>query len=435
MIPAGIQLVTRINAPLRFDRDPGGRPDAPAAPTRPAPRSTRPATTRSRTPYRRLRHRPRPAPVRVFETADDDGRGRALQRAADPHLGQRAAAACRDGATSAHVYASATVAGKRKAIRPPLKAGDLLLLEEVRGPGDRVPRPMPTLTHRQVVEIVRVLARPEHDRRRTRRGPAPRPAVSRRARRRRRAQPATAAVPIARHAAASSRSPGAPADALTFPLCLSTVLDETTSVGQISVARGNIAARRPRPHGSSRRRRVRPTVRRRPCRGSGSTRGPLTMACDPPSSRLRAGRRAAARLRSVGRPPRARVEAAASSRAWTVVRDLLVERRHRQRRRRRRRRRPGGRPALRRRRLRPPARRRRRPAASPTGSATAAAGNIGADGIAPHRRPRPAPDRLADQRARGPQPAAGDRRRRRRDDRGGAPARPGRVPRRRSSGP
>src|SRR4029079_12830071 len=94
------------------------------------------------------------AAVRVFETIGEtnvDERCNELRI----HTWGNERCCLPTGATSAHVYAVAAVAGTRKAIRPPLKKGDRLLLEEVKGPetgaeADADP------THRQVVEIVRV---------------------------------------------------------------------------------------------------------------------------------------------------------------------------------------------------------------------------------------------------------------------------------------
>ncbi len=140
------------------------------------------------------------------------------------------------GQTTAHVYAidpppatdepESLETATRHAIVPTLNAGDLLLVEELRGPetgsvADADP------THRQVVTITSVhkvtdpLFLTELDERwlpKKATTTTPTPTLE------------LAEVTWAAH------------DALTFPLCLTTVLDGKTTVSGVSVARGNIAA-------------------------------------------------------------------------------------------------------------------------------------------------------------------------------------------------
>lgn len=235
-IPAGVQLVTRISSPLRFDRVPGVSP-TPQPTTAPETELHPPSDYTVSPPIDDYDTDPALAPVRVFETVrstDVDERCNEVRI----HTWGNERCCLPTGATSAYVYAVATVAGQRRAIRPPLKTGDLLLLEEVRGPetgaeADADP------THRQVVEIVRVspdpaLANPGpigdqlHDRLYL-------AAVAMGDE----LQQAAGIVPIA-DTLPLVEVAWRPVDALRFPLCLSTVIDETTSIGQVSVARGNI---------------------------------------------------------------------------------------------------------------------------------------------------------------------------------------------------
>ena len=273
-IEAGVQLVTRINAPLRFDRKPGVSP-IPQPTTAPDTQLNPPSDYAVSPPIDDYDTDPALAAVRVFETigeTDVDERCNELRI----HTWGNERCCLPTGATSAHVYAIETVAGKGVAIRPPLKKGDRLLLEEVKGPetgaeADADP------THRQVVEIVRVSPDPSspvgpiadqlHDRlylAALATGDVLQPAPG--------GTLLADTLPLVEVA-------WRPVDALRFPLCLSTVIDETTSIGQISVARGNILladhgrtvvelVEGPRPFGGDR-------VRLR------LERAPLTMACDP----------------------------------------------------------------------------------------------------------------------------------------------------------
>jgi hypothetical protein len=100
-----------------------------------------------------------------------------------------------------------------------LEEGQLLLLEEVKGPGSgRAEDADPG--HRQVVRITRVT--PDVD-----------PLLTRRRGRLVACPPGEPGLPV-------TRVEWDPADALTFPLCLSAVLENGTEVDQVSVARGNM---------------------------------------------------------------------------------------------------------------------------------------------------------------------------------------------------
>jgi hypothetical protein len=94
-----------------------------------------------------------------------------------------------------------------------------LLLEEVKGPGSGRPEDADP-SHRQVVRITRVT--PDIDR-----------LLTRRRGRLVACPPGEPGVPV-------TRVEWDPADALTFPLCLSAVLENGTEVDQVSVARGNL---------------------------------------------------------------------------------------------------------------------------------------------------------------------------------------------------
>ena len=308
-ITAGVQLVTRINAPLRFDRKPGVTP--PLQPTTaPDTQLNPPSDYAVDPPIDDYDTDPALAVVRVFETigeTDVDERCNELRI----HTWGNERCCLPTGATSAHVYAVATVAGNPVAVRPPIKAGDRLLLEEVRGPetgADADADP----THRQVVEIVRVSPDPStpvgpiadqlHDRlylAALATGDVLQPAPG--------GTLIADTLPLVEVA-------WRPVDALRFPLCLSAVIDETTSIGQISVARGNIlvadhgrtvveVVEGARPFGGDR---VRVRLER----------APLTMACDP----------AAPDCDPHDARPALAVEVThttGSAEPWTVVPDLL----------------------------------------------------------------------------------------------------------------
>ncbi|MGZ4798529.1 MAG: hypothetical protein ACXVL8_02685 [Acidimicrobiia bacterium] len=225
-IDPGRQLVTRIEAPMRFDRV----PLAPAArPTRP------PGTLLHRIDDDDYRTDPALAQVRAFETAatcEVDPRNNDLRI----HTWGNEECCLAEGATTAHVYA--VNAAGTTAVRPPLVPGDWLLFEEVRGPttgasADADP------THRQVVKIVHVnpdttatasAADLMHDRLFL---ADIDPTTGE-------AKPATTAVPLAQTLPLLEVTWDA-ADALAFPLCVAAKLADGTAVHRASVARGNIA--------------------------------------------------------------------------------------------------------------------------------------------------------------------------------------------------
>lgn len=278
VIDSGVQLVTRISAPLRFDRDPAIIPPTPIPqPKAPPGTELHPLSDYAVTPpIDDYDTDPALRSVRVFETVrqtEVDERCNEMRI----HTWGNERCCLSTGATTAHLYAVATVGGQRKAIRPPVKAGDLLLLEEVRGP-DTGAEADADPNHRQVVEVVHVSPEPSttnagpvadqlHDRlylAKVAAGDVLQKAVG--------GEPITDTLPLVevtwRHA-----------DALKFPLCLSTVLDDTTAVAQVSVARGNILVA---DHG---RKVVEMVESARPIGGDRIRirlgRSPLTIACDP----------------------------------------------------------------------------------------------------------------------------------------------------------
>jgi len=227
-IPAKTQLVTRISAAMRFDRQPGVVPvPQPNAP----PRVLLNLITDD--DYRTDRAL---AQARVFETIAD--------RTVDPLLNElrlhpwgNEQCCLPRGTTTAHVYAidPATT----KAVRPPIKVGDRLLLEEVRSPSNGS-RADADPTHRSVVRVVSINPDPSL--------PGPPPPDRMRDRLFRddidpltgMPKPVVGVVPIAQTlplVEVTWRREDAPA----FSLCLSVKLKDGTVVPNISVARGNIA--------------------------------------------------------------------------------------------------------------------------------------------------------------------------------------------------
>ena len=319
VIPAGVQLVTRISAPLRFDRVPLAVP-TPQPTTAPPTQLHPPSNYVLTPPIDDYETDPALAAVRVFETmrsTDVDERCNELQI----HTWGNEQCCLPIGATTAHVYAAATIGGQRKAIRPPLKAGDLLLLEEVRGPESGAPADADP-THRQVVEIVRVSPDPST----TNAGPVAEQLHDRLYLAALAAgdklTPAVGIVPVA-DTLPLVEVAWRPVDALRFPLCLSTVIDETTSVGQISVARGNILLA---DHGRT----VVETVESATPFGGDRLRirlerAPLTMACNPPTPGCDTGAPVARDCDPWEARPALGVEVmrATGPERWCVVRDLL----------------------------------------------------------------------------------------------------------------
>ncbi len=309
-----IQLITRISAPLRFNR-PGSVP-APDPGKPPETQLNPPSRYQAIAPYvvyddydtdPALRH------VRVFETRSET-RVDELCNAIRIHTWGNERCCLPRGTTSAHLFTVTGPSNARTAIRPPLNAGDLLLLEEVRDPATGAEADADP-AHRQVVEIVRVSPDPPttsgpvsdqlHDQLYLAAlGPNDSPVK------------VTASVPIASTLPLLEVA-WRPVDALTFPLCLSSVLDDKTAIDGVALARGNIAVA---DHGrriidgvafvpafSGRRARVR------------LTRGPLTMACPAgspdcaPEDAWPAIDRNEITVRRDG----------GGSEPWTVVRDLL----------------------------------------------------------------------------------------------------------------
>lgn len=221
-LPPGAQLVTRITSSMRFDRIPNQTP---------VPQPTVPPTSRlhfvSDEDYRTD---PALAQVRVFETTTTisvDPRNNDLRI----HAWGNPECCLRRGATTAYVYAVDALG--TTAVRAPLKKGDYLLLEEVRGPqtgatADADPR------HRQVVRIERIdpdpaAANPLYDKLFL-------AAID----------PKTdLAKPFDAAPVGSPRLPLVEVtwrkeDAMTFPLCVSTKLKDGGVEPRVSVARGNL---------------------------------------------------------------------------------------------------------------------------------------------------------------------------------------------------
>lgn len=226
-VPKGTQLLTRIAAPMRFDRKPGGLPEQPVAP---------PQTQLNAITAQDYLTDPALANVRVFETTADIKADPANNELHFHTWGNENCCLPR-GATSAHLYAiDATF---KKAIRPPLEVGGYLLLEEVLAPktgkkADADPR------HRQVVRIERVTPDPSVA------GSGPPPEGLRDPLYLAELDPVTGGPKEAGPTAAPADTlplvevSWPAADALPFPLCLSLTLHDGTAVRRASLARGNI---------------------------------------------------------------------------------------------------------------------------------------------------------------------------------------------------
>lgn len=219
-IPAHQQLLTTITAPFRHE-------------TRP------PETMLSALGEDDYRGDPALAQVRVFETAAD-AVCEPLNNAIHIHTWGNEQCCLRRGTRTAHLYA---IDHTGVAVRPPLKAGDYLLLEEVRGPetgaaADADP------SHRQVVRITRVSPDPfsvaagsaadaMHDRlflAAVDQNGEPTAVVAANP-----PPPLTATLPLLE---VTWRA----ADALKFPLCVSARRDDLTNLHRLSLARGNLVA-------------------------------------------------------------------------------------------------------------------------------------------------------------------------------------------------
>lgn len=238
-MPQGQQLLTEITVPLRFDRDPSAA--ARPQPTAPPPTEPYPPTEDDYTTDPAL------AQVRVFETATSMFVS-PLNNELRIHDWGNVECCLPRGTRTAYVYAvTTTAAGGLVAERPPLKVGDLLLLEEVIGPTTGAPSDADP-QHRQVVCIERLApatSEGEVDHTAdTVKDDLYLAAVD----------PQTGtAVPV-RQQTTDARLPlvevtWRKSDALTFPLCVTTKVDGNTTE-RVSVARGNIVLA---DHGRSRR--------------------------------------------------------------------------------------------------------------------------------------------------------------------------------------
>jgi hypothetical protein len=267
-IGPGQQMVTRIGAPMRFDRQPLVVP----VPQPIAPPGTRlnPVTDQD------YRTDPALAQVRVFETT--------ATVAVDPlnnelrlHTWGNEQCCLPRGTTIAHVYA--IDAAGTTAVRPPLEPGDYLLLEEMLGPETGAAADADPL-HRAVVQIRSVNPDPSTstigpvaDRMHDRLFLAAIDPLTHEP------KPVTVPVPLASTLPLVEVT-WRKADALTFPLCLSAKLKDGTHVHRISVARGNIAL------ADQGRTIIEPYDFKPPLKGDRTFRlrlaeGPLTMQCQP----------------------------------------------------------------------------------------------------------------------------------------------------------
>jgi hypothetical protein len=211
-IPSAIQLLSRVERPMRFDRVPGLVP-----PKRP---DTPPGTVLNVIADDDYLQDQALTQVRVFETSAPLKVDPLLNELQLHTWGNENCCLVR-GATTVCLFA--VDAATKKAVRPGLGKGDYLLLEEVLGPetgaaADADP------AHRQVVRVAD--------------------------------DPVNLADELFKDALdvngqLQEATPGSQplpllqvswskADALTFPLCLSATLEDTTVVHRVSVGRGNI---------------------------------------------------------------------------------------------------------------------------------------------------------------------------------------------------
>ena len=296
-IPLGARLLTRISAPVQRLR---------ATPGVLIPPTLTDEDFETDTPLVR---------ARVFETAHDL-RAVVANNAIRLHDWGNDECCLPRGTVTAHLFSVDRSATPRRAIRPVLAAGDLLLLEEVRSPetgaaADADP------THRQVVQISYVRQLTDDVFAEDLVGTGDVLTLQKRT-------GAANALPLLE---VTWRT----VDALTFPLCLSRKRPDSSMIREVSVARGNLVLA---DHGRSVVDRfsidppVQPDSRfRLPLR-----RGPLTMQCQPddmsydPTTGAQATRRVRldcdARL---ARPAVALVVTGASPdpEVWTAVPDLL----------------------------------------------------------------------------------------------------------------
>ena len=228
-IPRGTQLVTKISSSMRFDRKPGVVPvPQPVAP----PRTELNLITAA--DYRTDRAL---SQVRVFETTELVPVDPLLNELQLHAWGNEQCCLPR-GVTTAHMYSidSATA----KAVRPSIKAGDRLLLEEVLSPTNGA-RADADPTHRAVVRVLSVnpdpstlTVGPASDRMHDRLYLADIDAITGEPKR------VVAPVPVAQTLPLVEVT-WMKEDALAFPLCLTAKLKNGTVAHNISVGRGNIA--------------------------------------------------------------------------------------------------------------------------------------------------------------------------------------------------
>jgi hypothetical protein len=233
-VPAHVPVVTRITEPLAFDRDPAQTPPPqPANP--PGVELHRLSGLDAGIWFDDVAVDPALRRVRVFETVDAVD-VRPANNELRIHAWGNERCCLPVGATMAHVYTADIVAGKAK--RPPLKAGDLLLLEEILGPttgaaSDADP------THRQVVRIMSVVPDPSTSTSGSAsdqlRDPLFQAALDPQGEPLR----ATVALPVSQQLPLVEVTWSVD-DALTFPLTLTDVLADATTLRRVSVARGNI---------------------------------------------------------------------------------------------------------------------------------------------------------------------------------------------------
>jgi hypothetical protein len=251
----GMQLLTKIGVPMRFDRQPP--PLLPLQPVMPPDALLNEITDDD------YRTDPALAPVRVFETATStliDPLGNALHL----HAWGNDACCLARGTTSAHVFAVDPV--QHKAVPAPLHADDYLLLEEVLGPvtGDAADADP---AHRQVVRIKTVDTSAMDGLFLAALGPGDA------------LQPVTVPVPPADTLPLTEVTWDA-ADALAFPLCLTARLPDGAVARDISLARGNIVLA---DHGRSVRElfHFTPALTGDPGFRLRLSEGPLTQQCPP----------------------------------------------------------------------------------------------------------------------------------------------------------
>ena len=226
-IPAGTQLVTRISSTMRFDRDgttPVPQPKVPPGPELNVIDDTDYITD------------PALAQVRVFETTTVLNVDPLLNELRLHTWGNKQCCLPR-GTTMAQLYAIDAIA--LKAVRPSIKAGDRVLLEEVLGPktgaaADADP------AHRCVVRVLSVNPDPST----STTGPASdqmhdplfldslNPTTLE-------PIPISVPVPIAQTLPLVEVT-WQPEDALGFPLCLASQLQDGAEVHNVSLARGNM---------------------------------------------------------------------------------------------------------------------------------------------------------------------------------------------------